>query len=284
MTYLLVKGINGFGNMISTLSYAFELALRSKRTLVIDWSHPEWRLGFDKYFSFKDKIKYEEYPKFLEKIKGKKLKVFPKEFEGTLDKSLIELFPKIDSEINAYSKLFGEVESNILMKKINVIVFSYNYSGYNGLSNLFENLIIRESLNEQIKEKIKLLGLYKAIHIRHTDIKNESLKWVQDFIQNNPNENIYIATDNQILLDCYKKIHPKIFSFTNFYSNDKPLHTQQLSDDDKNKTNEDTICDMMILANSTELKVTPIKTIPWMSTYSLLAMNLHHYNSYIHEP
>jgi hypothetical protein len=53
------------------------------------------------------------------------------------------------------------------------------------------------------------------------------------------------------------------------------LHTQNLSDDDKNKINEDTISDLMILARSSELKITPQKTIPWMSTYSLLAVMLH---------
>ena len=275
MTYLLVKGVNGFGNMLSTLSYAFELQQKSKRTLVIDWTHPEWRLGFDKYFSFKDEIKYMSYTDFLEKIKGKKLKVYPKEFEGKLDKTLIQLFPKIDSEPNSYNKLFSGIELNINLKKIDVVVFSYNYCGYNGLDKLFSNLIIKDELQQKINDRITFLNSYKALHIRHTDIKNESLKWAQDFIENNKNINIYLATDNQSLLNCYKKIHPKIFSFTNYYSDGKPLHIQDLSDDDKNKINEDTISDLMILARSSELKITPQKTIPWMSTYSLLAISLH---------
>jgi len=278
MTYLLVKGVNGFGNMLSTLSYAFDLQQRSKRILVIDWTHPEWRLGFDKYFSFKDEIKYESYPKFLEKIKGKKLKVYPKQFEGNLDKNLIQLFPKIDSELNAYNRLFGDSQLNVNLKKIDVVVFSYNYCGYNGLDKLFSNLIINTELQQKIQDKILFLNLYKSIHIRHTDIKNESLRWAQNFIEENMDQNIYLATDNQSLLNCYKKIHPKIFSFTTFYSNGpncKPLHTQDLIDDEKNQVNEDTIIDLMILANSLELKITPQKTIPWMSTYSLLAISLH---------
>ena len=275
MTYLLVKGVNGFGNMLSTLSFAFDLQQRSKRTLVIDWTHPEWRLGFDKYFSFKDEIKYMKYDEFLEKIKGKKLKCYPRQFENKLDKSLIELFPRIDSEPDAYQKLFGDSQLNVNLKKIDVIIFSYNYCGYNGLDKLFSNLIIKEELQQKIQDKINTLGIYKAIHIRHTDIKNETLKWAQNFIEENINENIYLATDNQLLLDSYKKLHPKIFSFTNFYSNGKPLHTQQLNDEEKNMVNEDTITDLMILARSSELKITPQKTIPWMSTYSILAVMLH---------
>ena len=276
MLYLLVKGVNGFGNMMSALSYAFELQQKSGRTLVIDWSNPEWRLGFDKYFSFKDGIKYESYPIFLEKIKGKKLKVYPAQFEGNLDKTLIDIFPKIDSEANAYLRLFGEVEQKIKMKKLDIVVFSYNYCGYDRLERLFENLIIKDELNEKIKNRILFLNKYKAIHVRHTDIKNISLDWVNKFIEDNPNQNIYLATDNEILLDSYKKLYPKIFSFTQFYLSEKPLHTQDTSDDDKNQINEDTISDLIILANSSELKITPQKTIPWMSTYSLLAILLHH--------
>jgi hypothetical protein len=275
MTYLLVKGVNGFGNMLSTLSFAFDLQQRSNRTLVIDWFHPEWRLGFDKYFEFKDQIKYMRYDDFLEKIKGKKLKLYPKEFENKLDKSLIELFPRIDSEPDAYQKLFGDSQLNVNLKKIDVVVFSYNYCGYNGLDKLFSNLIIKEELQQKIQDKINTLEIYKAIHIRHTDIHNESLNWVNKFLQDNLNTNIYLATDNQSLLDYYKKIHPKIFSFTNFYSSGKPLHTQDLTDDEKNQVNEDTISDLMILARSSELKITPQKTIPWMSTYSILAVMLH---------
>jgi hypothetical protein len=274
-TYLLVKGVNGFGNMLSSLSFAFHLAQRSKRILVIDWTHPEWRLGFDKYFSFKNEIKYMKYDEFLEKIKGKKLKCYPAQFEGKLNKSLIELFPQIDSEPNAYQKLFGDLQLNVNFKKIDVVIFSYNYCGYNGLDKLFLNLIIKEELQQKIQNKINTLGIYKAIHIRHTDIHNESLKWVLDFLKSNLNVNIYLATDNQSLLEIYKKFHPKIFSFTNFYSNGKPLHTQDLTDDDKNEVNEDTISDLMILARSSELKITPQKTIPWMSTYSILAVMLY---------
>lgn len=275
MSYLLVKGVNGFGNMISTLCYAFELQQKSGRTLVIDWTHPEWRLGFDKYFSFKDNIKYEEFTRFLEKIKGKKLKCYPKQFEGNLDKSLIQLFPQIDSQLNGYQRLFGDIELNVNLKKIDVIVFSYNYCGYNGLDKLFSSLVINEKLQQKINDRISFLNSYKAIHIRHTDIKNESLNWVLDFIQKNMNENIYLATDNQKLLEIYKKIHPMIFSFTTFYSNEKPLHIQVTTDDEKDKINEDTISDLLILARSSELKITPQKTIPWMSTYSLLAVMLH---------
>ena len=71
-----------------------------------------------------------------------------------------------------------------------------------------------DELKDKIDEKIEFLNDYKSIHIRHTDIKNESLLWVQEFLKQNQNSNIYMATDNPRLLDIYKKWHPKIFNFT----------------------------------------------------------------------
>jgi hypothetical protein len=282
MLFLLVKGINGFGNMISTLTYAFNLAQKSNRTLVIDWTHPEWKLGFDQYFQFNSNIKYMKYDKFLEYVKGKNISVFPSEFKGKLDLGLIELFPKIDLEPNSYQKLFGQVSLQVNFKKLDVVVFSYNYCGYDGIDKLFSNLILNDQLKEKIDNNITLLDKYKAIHIRHTDIKNESLLWVQEFLQQNSNINIYMATDNQQILEIYKKIHPKVFNFIKFFNPNKPLHSQELLNEEKNEVNENTIIDLMILARSQELKITPNKTIPWMSTYSLLAVNLH--NFYTHKP
>jgi hypothetical protein len=282
MLFLLVKGVNGFGNMISTLSYAFDLAQKSNRILVIDWTHPEWRLGFDRYFYFNDSVKYMDYQSFLEHIKQRKVKVYPQQFSGKLDKSLIELFPTIDSEPNAYQKLFGSIQLQVNFKNVDVCIFSYNYCGYDGIGRLFENMYINNELKDKIDVKIEFLNEYKSIHIRHQDIKNESLIWVQEFLKQNQNSNIYMATDNPRLLDIYKKWHPNIFNFTKFFDPTKPLHSQELLDEEKNQVNENTIIDLMILARSKQLQITPKKTIPWMSTYSLLALTLH--NLYMSAP
>ena len=59
--YLLIKGCNGFGNMMSVLSLAYEIVKNNKHlTLVIDWTHKEWILGFDRYFRL-DHVKYMKY-------------------------------------------------------------------------------------------------------------------------------------------------------------------------------------------------------------------------------
>ena len=270
--YLLIKGCNGFGNMMSVLSLAYEIVKNNKHlTLVIDWTHKEWILGFDRYFRL-DHVKYMKYEDF-KTLDMNKFKIFPKEFnKDNITKPLSEVFPNLDKE-NKYADLFNPVLQNINSNN-DVLVFSYNWVGYEYINSLWKDLIVEQDLDMNIKNKIKSLEDYDAIHIRHTDNKNQTTQWFIDYLKNNTNKNIYIATDNEIVLNICKQIHPKIFNFTNFYEKSKPLHTQELSEMDKDKTNKDSITDMYILINSNELKITPIKTIPYMTTYSLMAVSL----------
>jgi len=276
MLYLLVKGINGFGNMISVLSVVYDLAQKSNRTLVIDWSHPEWRLGFSRYFKFKDGIKYMEYDEFIKTIGIKKnIRVYPECFKNKLNNGLIDLFPNIDSIPNEYQRIFGKIPEMVNLKKIDVCVFSYNYCGFDLVPNLFGNINLNDELKLKIREKIKNINSkYKSIHIRHTDIKNDDLTWVYNFIDTNTHIQIYVATDSESLLDELKSKYSNIINYTTFYERDKPLHIQQLTVEEKNIVNEDLISDLILLINADELKITPIKTRPWMTTYSMLAMIL----------
>jgi hypothetical protein len=272
--YILVKGINGFGNMISVLNVAYHLAKSSKRTLVIDWTHPEWRLGFDEYFSFKDKnINYLELNKFYEKIANKNVEVYPKFFKDNLKKNLIDLKPNIDRD-NNYHDFFDNCIKYAEKKKYDIIVFSYNWLAYNDIKSLWNNLELKTPYDVLIQDKIKSLGDYKAIHIRNTDIKNVNLYWVIEFLINNKNKTIYLATDDGELLNNLKSQFDNIKNFTTYYDDNKPLHNCERSIEDKYKVNLDTLTDLYILVNSNELKISPIKTIPFMSTFSMLAQAL----------
>ena len=86
MRILLVKGNNGFGNMISTLNFAYNLAINTNRILVIDWEHHEWKLGFDRYFSWINPniCKSMSYEKFLSLDKSS-LTVYPPIFNSRLE-------------------------------------------------------------------------------------------------------------------------------------------------------------------------------------------------------
>jgi hypothetical protein len=271
--YLLIKGCNGFGNMMSILSFIYNLVLNNPHLiLVIDWTHKEWKLGFDRYFKL-NKIKYMKYEDFKQ-LDLNSFIIFPEEFnKENILKPLSEIFPNLDKD-NLYSNLFNPVLNKIHNKKYNVLVFSYNWVGYEHIKLLWNDIILEEILYEEIKEKIISLKKYNAIHIRHTDNKNKSSEWFINYLKQNLDKNIYVATDNEIILNIAKQIHPKIFNYTHFYEKSKPLHLQELSEYDKDNINKDTITDMFILINSIELKITPIKTIPYMTTYSLMALSL----------
>lgn len=272
--YLLIKGINGFGNMISVLNIGYMLAKKTNRTLVIDWTHPEWKLGFDEYFIFKDKeLKYLEYNIFLEKTKDSNLEIYPAFFKNNLNKNLIELKPTIDKDNN-----YGEFFDNCIRyaekkSSIDIIVFSYNWLPYNGIKNLWKKLELNQPYKEYIENKIKELGKYNAIHIRNTDIKNVNLNWAIEYFILNNDKKIYLATDDRDLLNKLQKIYINIINFTTFFDN-KPLHNTERPIEQKYKTNLDTLTDLYILINSQELKITPIKTVPFMTTFSMLAYAL----------
>ena len=271
--YLLVKGINGFGNMISVLNCAYYLAKKTKRTLVIDWTHPEWVHGFDKYFKINN-IKYKTYDEFIKEIANKNnLEVYPKMFKNKLNERLINIYPEIDKK-NNYKEYFDDCIKMADKKKYDIVVFSYNWLGYNGIQTLWSNLELKEEYNNELAEKINKLGEYKAIHIRHTDISNMNLDWVYDFLNNNKDINVYIATDNEELLNELKRIYSNIFNYTTFYDKNQPLHTSLRTLEEKEIINKDTIIDMYILTRAKQLKITPIKTYPFMTTYSLLAMSI----------
>jgi hypothetical protein len=277
MKYFLVKGCNGFGNMMSVLSLAYEIVRNNNITLVIDWIHPEWQLGFDKYFHL-DKINYMKYEDFKKINLERDLKFFPEQFnKGNIVKPLVETYPNLDKE-NKYNEIFDPViqiftgSSHININSYDVLVFSYNWLGYNYIKNLWGDLRLNNNLKENINNKIKNLGEYSAMHVRHTDNKNQTTTWFTDYLKNNLDKKIYVATDNEIILNICKNIHPNIINYTKFYEKGQPLHTQNLSEENKNQSNIDTIVDMYILINSKELIITPIKTIPYMTTYSLMAM------------
>ena len=279
MKYLLVKGCNGFGNMMSVLSLAHEIVKNNQYlTLVIDWTHPEWKLGFDKYFSF-NKINYMNYDEFKKIVLEKEFKIYPELFnKNNVTKPLVEIYPNLDKE-NKYAEIFDSVinifnGSTMNLNKFDIFVFSYNWLGYNYIKSLWGNLKLNTELEEEIKTKINSMGTYNAIHVRHTDNKNQSITWVMDYLKYNLDKKIYVATDNEIVLNICKSSHPNIINFTKFYEKTKPLHIQELQEEDKHRSNTDTIVDMYILINSSELKITPIKTVPYMTTYSLMAQAL----------
>jgi hypothetical protein len=286
--YLLVKGCNGFGNLISILSYAYSISQRTDMTLVVDWTHKEWKLGFDKYFKLKgiNTMSYYDFKTMINQQLNKdnksfNLKIYPELFNNRdiLFDSIHNIFPNIDKD-NTYNTIFNPVldiitsTDNLKKHNYDIYILTYNWLGYNNAKKLWDNIVLNPEINKDIGEKIKSLGIYNAMHVRHTDNKNTSCLWVTDYIKKNVDKKIYVATDNELILNICRNLHNNIVNFTHFYEKGKPLHIQEKTDEEKHQINIDTIRDMYILVNANELKITPIKTIPYMTTYSMLAMNL----------
>ena len=279
--YLLVKGCNGFANMMSVLSVAYIFARNNNLILVIDWTHPEWKLGFDKYFVIQNcnYMSYEDFKKYYKLDKNHTFSVFPSQFKNNLFEPLFMSSPELEKE-NKYHEVFYPVinmfnkNKNFNEKKYDIIVFSFNWIGDNHMTFLWNNLKVNDEIKNDIQIKMNLMKKYNAIHVRHTDNKNISTIWITDYLKENINKNIFLATDNEIILNICKSIHPNIFNFTNFFEKSKPLHMQELEENKKDLVNIDTIRDMYLLINSEELKITPIKTIPYMTTYSLMANSI----------
>jgi hypothetical protein len=276
MKFLLVKGINGFGNMISVLNYAYTLAIDTNRILVIDWRHPEWELDFDRYFSWINPniCKYMRYEDFIN-LNPKDFSTYPSIFSSKLELSLSEIIPNIDAGGDeSYKKIFFNSIEMSKMSFYTIVVFSWNYLGYSNIKNMWNNIKFSEEILDKINESKLLLDSYKSIHVRHTDIRNKNLDWVFNFIESNLDKNIYVGTDNEMILRLCRSKHSHIFNFTTFYELNKPLHQLSCNKEQRHKINIDTIVDLILLYSSNWLEITPIKTIPFMSTYSMLAKTL----------
>ena len=209
------------------------------------------------------------------------LKIYPELFNNKdiLFNSISNTFPGIDKD-NMYHIVFNPVldiiTSSADLKKHNadIYVLSYNWLGYNNAKKLWENMKLNSDIKKYIDDKLNSLDTYNAMHVRHTDNKNSSCNWITDYVRQNVDKKIYVATDNELILNICRGLHNNIINFTHFYEKGKPLHIQEKTDEEKHQINVDTICDMYILINANELKITPIQTIPYMTTYSMLAMNL----------
>ena len=142
--YLLVKGCNGFGNLISILSYAYNIAQRMDMTLVVDWTHKEWKLGFDGYFKLKN-IKTMTYDDFKIMVnKSINLNIYPELFNNKdiLFDSISNTFPIIDTD-NMYHTIFNPVLDIITSREkiekhiYDIYILSYNWLGYDNVKILW---------------------------------------------------------------------------------------------------------------------------------------------------
>jgi len=267
--YILVKGINGFGNMISSLNFCYHLAINTNRKLVIDWKNSIWNDEFDNYFIFNSNI-YVPFTDFITQQKSN-TSVYPSYFINNLTK---EIDNAIFVDIKTLTQPLSYIKSNI---SIIVLAFNYHCIGFQSFNLFWNNISIIPSINSIIQSKLLELGSYKAIHIRNSDQLQLDTSWIISFLLSNKSYNIYVATDDINMVSLCKQHHDNIFSYTTFYKSDKPMHYAYCSD--IYKKNCDVIVDLYLLANSIDFvyaeKIVYTKTKKiHSSSYSILAKKI----------
>ncbi len=272
--FLLVKGLNGFGNMISCLNICFHLANKFDRILVIDWENCIWHDTFDNYFKLIN-VKYMSFNEFINIHKNNK-NIYPPVFKNSLTLPFDVVIKK-----HGFKKMIEPIK--YLNSNIDIVIISLNYHkiAFQHFNDFWKNITPTDNLLSLINSKINELGTYKAIHIRNSDQLQLNNKWIIDFLTHNQNFKIYVATDDIQMLDFCKQYHNNIYNFTNFFSStqNKPLH--YLECNDYYKKNCDAIIDLYILANSIQfVYATEIifkNKTKHSSSYSILAQKLFDY-------
>ena len=279
--YILVKGTAGFGNMISSLNYCYNIALLTNRKLVIDWKHSLWNDNFNKYFILPNNI-YEDYDTFMKKYKTN-TNVFPPIFINKLNKNVVDVFAKHNKEYVGWS-LFPSVKKAYSNITIVVMAFNFFKIGFQQFNNFWKNIKIHPNIQTIINTYKSQLVPYNSIHIRNTDQQQINTTWITNFLNTYPNKNIYVATDDKKMLELCKNTHTKIFNFTTLYDTKTPL--QFIKIPNIYNKNIETIIDIILLSQSDVYKYASkllIKGQYNSSSFSLLAQKIHDYNHKIPE-
>jgi hypothetical protein len=271
--YLLVKGFQGFGNMISSLNICYHLAKKHNRILVIDWKNCIWDDEFDAYMTINN-IDYMSFNDFYKQHCNNQ-SVYPVVFKGKLNAVFDTIIPKHGSKV-----ILDPIK--YIPSSISIVVVALNYHkiGFQSFNAFWKNVALTKPLAETLEKYKEQLGSYKAIHIRNSDQIQTNTEWIVSFLTKNQNYKIYVATDDNNMIDFCKQYHNNIYTFTTFFNADNkdiPLHYYKC---DMYKKNCDTIIDLYLLANSLELvyaEVIVFQKVKHSSSYSILAKKIFDY-------
>ncbi len=210
--YLIVKGCAGLGNRIYTLSNAINFALKTNRTIYVDWADGQFdekeQNAFYRFFNLQG-IKYLDNINDIKNINSKS--VYPKAWENIIHKHLYENFEQssiqslsfLPDRLNQYSKKMN-MRSGYFISKTNKSksdlynLFSPKNFELGGsykkdfkqeivvfvdFSPKYYSSIIKDTINinDGIKEKIRAFSSlhqlkhnFIGVHIRYTDKKPDS--------------------------------------------------------------------------------------------------------------
>jgi hypothetical protein len=230
--YFIPQG--GLNDCFGTINNVLYYCKIKNRKLIIDFKNSQYKINLSEYFHFENENIIYDY-NFIEKeFHNNKFSVF-----NNLDIcDIINCFQKDYTNHNKpTSKLkylpnkpyfsYNDIDLLLPDKDINEDIIIHTRTGgggnyfpwmYQGFYFFRDHIILKNNFKDLIKEKIKLLNdNYLAIHIRNTDIKCDyKMIYVDNKNIIDSFKQIYLCTDNEVVLNYYKKLNLNILNFTTF--------------------------------------------------------------------
>jgi len=278
--FLVLKGTAGMGNRIMSFFEAVIYSKLTNRKLIVDWKDGVYApAGVNSFFEFF------ESPITNPDLKIPNTdSVYPSVWIGNLNKNLDDVRSKQDSKISIkdfykvvkqkYSVDFSNKDYNEdVLVGLDYGFFLENFESYLDQlprewpreSNAFMRHIFKNYLflNSKIKREAERFvkknfnGPVIGVHIRYTDnrgtYKDVDLKKYKPLIDrllgSNPKATIFLSTDNEEILNEYKKIYPGILFFNKNFSW-KPgleIHNKK-SCDDRIRIGKEALIEMYVLS------------------------------------
>ena len=174
------------------------------------------------------------------------------QYANSINKSLLVIWEKTERCNGYFDDYFEPIENVTFIKYKNKDMNVY-YRGYYKNTEFnypcYKKLKLKPIINNIINEKLNIIGNnYISIHIRRTDhsfIAKQNKNYTNDdkfitFIENNLNNNLYIATDN---LNTYNIFYNRFKNKIKF-----KYHIEQLGF--RKTTLQDSIIDLFMCVNS----------------------------------
>jgi hypothetical protein len=287
--YLLVKGKGGMGNRMLCAITGILYGQLSGRQTIVDWRDGTYSSDgsnvFSRFFS-----KPEMCPETMLPKDGT---VTPSIWTNELHKSMADMINEHDP--TKHNSIFIHRKYSIDVSKMDYdsdIVVFWNYMhriqilhshlsdpkyGFVGLTvtqiiknMLREHFILHNDIRQRIEDfKAKnwpetVIGL----HIRYTDRRTNLKRYerpLRRFLQREPGAHIFLATDNHMVAQEYKKRFRNVFSTKKWFPDGISSMHQNLACRDKVKNGIEALIDMYLLADCDYLIYPSVSTFSWIS-------------------
>ena len=209
----------GLNDIFTCIQYILNYCIQYNRILLLDMTKSCYEINFSDYFYIENcNIIYDIY-KIKNIVSNKKLSVYPKlDFDliDIQDKNIVFKEPLEPGHINPYFRYNNIVLDLPDNEKEENIILTSQWGGGKGWDFFINNVCLTETSKDICKQKL-IFNNYLCIQVRNTDYQ---CNYIQLYEENKElihsfNE-IYICTDNKLVVDYFKTKNLNIFCFTTF--------------------------------------------------------------------